>query len=235
MIQDSRKRGHQPTALIRQLADYCARSHTGFTLVELMVTTSIFIVITLVVLANYPRANGAIALRLLANDVALSVRKAQVYGVSIKSTGTIFPDYGMYFKQGTPTDYLLFADLDLNGVYNTASTCGGGSGSAAGECLEDYSIRGVNVIRKLCGIASGSGITLTPETCYKGGDNITLTELTTIFHRPNPEALMSGKRNDTDSVASLSVAGVLVGAKGETDFARMKMVQIWNTGQITIQ
>src|SRR3989344_5480115 len=95
----------------------------GFTLVELMVVTGIFVVITSLILANNTRFGGAVLLENLAYDIALSVRRAQVYGIAVRRFGEddFSAGYGVNFTIGTPAVYILFADIypksTGNGIY----------------------------------------------------------------------------------------------------------------------
>ncbi len=57
----------------------------GFSLIELIVVTGIFTVITAVVLANNAQFNNSVLLGNAAYDIALSVRQAQVYGLSTQA------------------------------------------------------------------------------------------------------------------------------------------------------
>ena len=71
----------------------------------------IFIVITGVVLANNAQFNSSVLLGKAGYDIALSVRQAQVYGLSTQSyAGEFQVGYGVDFQGAT--QYLLFADLD---------------------------------------------------------------------------------------------------------------------------
>ncbi|PIR46622.1 MAG: hypothetical protein COV07_03340 [Candidatus Vogelbacteria bacterium CG10_big_fil_rev_8_21_14_0_10_45_14] len=226
-------------------------SKRGFTLVELMVTTSIFVIITLVVLINYPRANGAIALRLMASELAVTIREAQVYGVSVRGissgTDTLFPDYGMYFGKPTgdanvPYPYYLFADKPVgqargDGIYDpTNSSCGGGTSNASSECITSYGLKGINTVLKICGQVASSNVSIDRASCYNDTGALTLENLTVLFRRPNPEAILSGHRlSDNNTHQKMIAAGILIGRQGETDPERMKMVLIWNTGQITVK
>lgn len=94
--------------------------NAGFTLVELMVTVGIMVLISTLVLVNNSAFGGTVNLRNLAYDVALTVRQAQVYGVSVKRFGSSFEaGYGVHFDMSDPGEFILFADaVSVNGLYD---------------------------------------------------------------------------------------------------------------------
>ena len=147
----------------------CAR---GFTLIELMVVMAIITVISTLVLARYGQFNGVVLLRNLAYDVALTVRQAQVYGISGKvGTGTAGVQYGVYFTSANPTQYLLFADNNGSDSYT------------AGEEIEIYRVRPGYSVYNFCGdLPSGS------PHCSLTED---ITNMTLLFRRPDPDARIS--------------------------------------------
>ena len=84
-------------------------SKDAFTLIELLVVMAIFSVISLLILANHSRFNSSVLLGSLAYDMALSVRQAQVYGVSVQTFNANFQvGYGVHFTTGN--SYIFFAD-----------------------------------------------------------------------------------------------------------------------------
>ena len=157
----------------------------GFTLVELMVVTGIFVVITSLILANNTRFGGAVLLENLAYDIALSVRRAQGYGIAVQRFGTddFSAGYGVNFTSGTPTVYILFADIypksTGNGIYEPDKS----------ELVESVSIQGGYRIIDLCATSPNSR----SETCG-------LTALDILFKRPEPGAFIS--KNGISGIAN---------------------------------
>lgn len=101
---------------------------SGFTLVELIVTMGVFLLITSVVLAQYRSFGVNAEFRNAVEGVVLSIREAQVYGAGgktavAKSCGTpsspFTCPYGVLF-QNLGTSYVVFVDVDGNGVYSSA-------------------------------------------------------------------------------------------------------------------
>ncbi len=142
----------------------------GFTLVELMVSITIMVVILGVVLFNSRGFDSSIVLTNLAYDVGLSVREAQSYGISVKgynptpNTPFAYP-YGIHFDSSNPTQYVIFVDLNGDGVYT------------GNETIKTYTIKGAYKISNLC--------TLSGTTCT----NATVLDIT--FLRPNPDAIIT--------------------------------------------
>ena len=167
-----------------------AKSTAGFTLVELLVVTAIFVVITGMILANHNRFGGRVILQNLAYDIALSIRQAQVYGISVRQFGGTFSGYGMHFVLSgpgvNPTTYVLFADIYPsvpNGLYDADQ----------GEQVESNTIAGGYRIVDLCALRLDVHRS-TPEDC----DSI--TSLDVLFRRPEPDAYISA--NGVSGVAN---------------------------------
>ncbi len=141
----------------------------GFTLVELLVVMAIFVLISAIVLADNNRFGGQVLVENLAYDVALSVREAQVYGISTRGiNGNFTSGYGVHFDSSSPSSYVLFADLDGTGVYNAA---------ISGETIKTYTFSPGYTIVKLC-------VTANVEDCG-------ITQLDIMFQHPQPDAYIS--------------------------------------------
>ena len=145
----------------------------GFTLVELMVSIGIFSVITSVAVYNNAQFNSSILLTNLAYEIALSIRQAQVYGITVRkdSADNFNSAYGIHFNLSTPTSYILFQDTAADDhVYNTIGDVS----------LETFNVQKGNGVTKFCVTDSGA------PTCYTGsGEALDIT-----FVRPNPDALI---------------------------------------------
>ena len=136
----------------------------GFTLVELVVTVGIFAIISTVIISRNSQFDEEIFLSDMAYDVALSVRRAQSFGVNVRSAeGSFDHPYGIFFTNATTT-YQLFVDTNDDGFYNDPE-----------ELLETYTIGRGTMISPLCDFAS--------KTCN-------LETLTVMFERPEPDAII---------------------------------------------
>ncbi len=97
------------------------KKNKGFTVMELLISLSIFIVITLLVISNFRIGDKRSRLRLHAQEVASALRDAQ----NLALTATPLPDgyvpaaYGVHFAPNQ-NSYLIFAELSTpaNYLYN---------------------------------------------------------------------------------------------------------------------
>lgn len=179
----------------------------GYTLIELLIVTGIFIIISSVVLANNARFGGKITLENFAYDVALSIRQAQVYSIAVRRVGSndYGSAYGMHFDTGSANTYELFADsVSINGLYDP------------GELLQSTNMNGGYRIGDICVRIVGA----LGETCG-------LTRLDIVFKRPEPDAYIRSNASPT-----LHEAGrvIITSPRGE-----MADIVVEATGQISIQ
>ena len=139
----------------------------GFTLVELLISVSIFTVITTVAMFSNNQFNGSVLLTNLAYEVALSVRQAQYYGVSVRqsSSNDFNSGYGIHFDTSVPTSYTLFEDKP-NGSQHIFD--------GSDVSVQMFTITRGNKIYKVC--VSGD--------CSK-------TKVDITFVRPNPDAYIT--------------------------------------------
>ena len=66
----------------------CARLESGFTLMELMVSISIFVIMTVLLIVKFGNFNQNTNITNLAYDIALTLRTAQTYGMSVQGQAT---------------------------------------------------------------------------------------------------------------------------------------------------
>lgn len=179
---------------------------SGFTMVELAVTMSIFAVLTGVVLANYRTFSNNADFLNVADSIALSLREAQIYGVGSKgaSPGCGTPSsafncaYGVVFNAGD-NFYKIFVDTNEDSIYTSA----------------DYILETVNL---------PSGSRIADVGCDPLG---TCSGLAVLFKRPSPDAII---RNilATDTVNYSSASITVVSA------TKSSLVEISRTGQISV-
>jgi prepilin-type N-terminal cleavage/methylation domain-containing protein len=146
-------------------------SQKAFTLVELLVSVGIFALMTALVVIKYGNFNQSVLLTNLAYDVALTIRTAQTYGLSVKSaddTASSYSSptyaYGVDLAIGTKDRFVLFADRTPNTVYDS------------GEEISTYMMKRGAVISGVCAANSSD--------CTLG----TTGTLTLLFKRPDPQA-----------------------------------------------
>ncbi len=178
----------------------------GFTLVELLVTISIFVLLTGIVLFSQSRFNSTIFLTNLAYDTALTLRQAQTFGINIKNFVTQsgnqfinnFTPYGVHFDLASPQSFILFSDLDFSTVDNKIISDGLFDGNNSDNspnlalcetdfgCVNRYAINRGNYIKDLC-VANS----LNNWICG-------VEKLDIVFVRPNPDAQIT-INNETDN------------------------------------
>ncbi len=189
----------------------------GFTLFELLVTMSVFLLLSTVVVANFRSVDNTLVLRNVANQAAVVIRKAQIQGISVKGfvtgTGEVFPSYGVNFAMSDNTTFALFADIPPllgNGIFD--GTC-----PSSAECVQRYTLARGYTIKQLCGNQKTGGPLATCALAF----------LDVTFTRPDPEALLLGNPGD---IVFSDAEIVLQSRNGTT-----KTIVIWETGQITVE
>jgi prepilin-type N-terminal cleavage/methylation domain-containing protein len=197
----------------------------GFTLIELMVTVTIMMIMTLVVFFNYDRFNESSLLNSYAYDLSLTIRQAQTYGMAAKQgfgsqsasidTDTIGStdftrSYGVHFDStvgATPLKLFVDSGTPPNGVYDN------------GEELQSFTFqRGVK-LSKLCVTVAGPPPS---EDCSR-------TSLDITFTRPDPDATISSGGVAIDGVSMAKI--VLY----NNDESIGRAVVVYPVGQISVQ
>ncbi|MBY0539407.1 prepilin-type N-terminal cleavage/methylation domain-containing protein [Patescibacteria group bacterium] len=183
----------------------------GFSLMELLVVIGIFSTISVVILANHSKFNSSVLLGNLAYSIAVSVREAQVYGVSVQQYNSSFKSgYGVHVEAGNGAEYIFFADTNGNKTYD----------KDADAIVKRYTLNAQHSIVKFCGIKS-TGV----EECSDGSTTIGIDNLDIVFFRPDPDAYISSDRTDMYSSAKIAVGSTA----GE-----MRTVSVASTGQIAV-
>lgn len=117
------------------------RQKRGFTIIEFIVTISILLIITTAILLKYPNFRQNIFLKRTAQEIALTLRQAQTYGLSTKESqpGTnVFSGYGVHFESGSDS-FVLFSDTNDNKTYD-----------GSGEDVQKFKIQTGDKIADLC-------------------------------------------------------------------------------------
>lgn len=184
------------------------RQKKGFTTIELIVTISILVIITTAIFIKYPTFRQNISLKRTAQEIALTIRQAQVYGLSTKEFQPgIFSGYGVHFESGSDS-FVLFADADNDKTYDAGDGCGGTNT----ECVQMFQIQTGDKITDLC--ANG--------TCG-------VNKMDIVFYLTNPPVSIT-----TDTGGTLpfgSYAGVvIISLQGQT-----KTISVLASGQISVK
>lgn len=208
-------------------------STSGFTLVELVVVLGIFIVITTILLVNHTKFNSDIVLQNVAHHVALSVRQAQTYGLSVKGFGTgasaQFPGYGIYFNKTLPREFYLFADTDNDkNMLNNPTNCV----AETDECSEKMVIKSNEYIYAICGDLKDDGVPVfstIADVSDVSNCNV-MDALHIVFTRPDPDAVISGYASDTGYTSYSDAEIVVASPNGD-----VRTIVVWSTGQISVE
>lgn len=90
----------------------------GFTLVEVLLSIFITVLISGTMAVSYRNGAATNDLKRTAARVALDVRRAQNAAINTTRFGAEAPyGYGLYYSMNSPTQVLLFADLNDNNTY----------------------------------------------------------------------------------------------------------------------
>lgn len=195
---------------------------TGFTLIELMVTVAIFTIITTVVIYENSKFNSSVLLTNLSYQIALTIRQAQVYGVSSKkvTVGNIIGSpyqlgYGVHFNVNSDSSkksFVLFADANNNGIFN------------ASEEISRTVIGQNNNISTICFQRKGT----LGEKCHPAGNGKN-SEATIRFKRPNLEARI----RDNSTTNLIEYVKIVVSPLNDATIKRCVIVR--TNGQISVK
>lgn len=210
------KRITQNAGKIRRYTLHATRFATrGFTLVEVLVTISIFMVITGIILTRYKDFSGGIVLSNLAYEIAITIRQAQVYGVAVKNASGFNYPYGVHFSNTFGNSFVLFADVDLpsNGYDDTS------------EIIETLTTRQGNTIDNFCAV--------TVSDITKCSTDITspLSSLDITFLRPDPDAKF---RTYIGAVTDTNYKEATITVKSPKT-EKIKIIKVRSTGQISVE
>ncbi len=218
--------------------------NTGMTLVELLVVVSIFMIVSSLSIFDYGKFRSSVSLQNLADDIALSIRRAQNYAIGVHSSqsSTFYSGYGIHFSTATPSptdakagsykSFIIFSDLATssvppNKIYDyigtSSSICNTSTLTSTNECIDLLNITSNDVIDNICTVNGGN------ETCLGPNSYVDIT-----FVRPNPDAYICAGPitsfplpcNSTASSVNIKIKNVL-----SND---VKTITVSNVGQISI-
>ncbi|HET8575278.1 MAG TPA: type II secretion system protein [Candidatus Paceibacterota bacterium] len=209
-----------------------SRTHTfheterGFSLIELLVAISIFIILTSGFILRYSKTQSGTVLHVAETEVVSTLQEARQDAIAVAQYQGQFPSYGVYFDKSTPNQLIIYADCVAddykdnridnkdNFSYPSGSGCSGG-GLVKTVTLE----RGTYVkdIRaNLCGVDKGAAGCTTKEE----------DRASVEYVRPVPTIWLS------DSSGKVLEYGNIEVDIGSSKSSSIKTVTIWGSGLI---
>jgi prepilin-type N-terminal cleavage/methylation domain-containing protein len=187
----------------------------GFTLVELMVSVGIFVFMTALVVAKYGNFNQSVLLTDLAYDVALTIRTAQTYGLSVGRAYDTGSDtsfqyyYGVHFDNsaGNNQNIILYAvPVSTSGNPPTYDQLGVVD-------IANYSIkRGAKILNACMGNDEND--------CSTANGKVDI-----VFKRPDPTAVICSQASCNNVFVMIELQAV----DGST-----RAVMVYENGQIKV-
>lgn len=197
----------------------------GFSLVELIIAVGIFMIISTALLFNYSSFNSRIQLDTLAQQIGQWVRDAQVTAMSVRQavgSTTQFPGYGLHFDMANTGQFIYFADLNGNRIYDAGGTCG----TAGVECEKVIKLLKGSRIVSLCGLTNGQASTAACPNPLGASSQFDI-----VFKRPNPDALITGDKNGSNFPTTYSQAIIKIASVKNYQ----RTIEVWLTGQISVR
>ncbi len=230
-----------------------SKHNRGVSLIELLVVIVIFMIISGMTIFSYNDFKSSASIQNLADDIALSVRKAQNYAIGVVGSGGGFNfNYGINFSvnpkisisveskdlegnlsttyktiNSSNKSFLTFIDRDNSGSYtdDPVSTCDTVEDSSCLEYLEILSIKSNDIISKISLEMDGAEVSL------KNNDQIDI-----LFKRPTPEPVFCYRKDNapTCDENSKKISAVEIYISSERDQTISKKIIISNNGQISV-
>ncbi len=228
---------------LNKIKYYFKNQQKGMTLIELLVVIAIFTMISSFVMYDYGSFRSTASTQNLANDIALSIRKAQSSAIGVRSIGSDFQyGHGIHFTNssnisnpmsGSNKSFVLFKYLKPKPTGNShrghsrmynynrnnnSMNCG----NPKVECEEIVNIKGPD---KISTIYLDGVRQLSPEG-----------SLDIVFERPNPDALFC-YRSTITSLCDTNISSVQIEVskrlKNKNNLVT-RTITVWNTGQISV-
>ncbi|MBI5798519.1 MAG: prepilin-type N-terminal cleavage/methylation domain-containing protein [Candidatus Yonathbacteria bacterium] len=194
----------------------------GFTIIELMVTISIYVIISAFTIANYRDYSTRAVSANIPDGMVTALREAQVYGAGGRGcTATNFDcRYGVVFtaKQSFEKQFTVFTDNNDNKTYDPAP-------SGTDVAIETITWTDSSIITKVeCLNIFGADM-----GCSNG-------ILTLTFKRPNPDAFINDTADMTGQTSGGYARGRISVSNGLTGtLAKTRVITISHAGQISLQ
>jgi prepilin-type N-terminal cleavage/methylation domain-containing protein len=189
--------------------------NAGFTMIELLVVFGIFAVIMGVALFNQAGLNSNILLTNLAYETALAVREAQTYGIGVRATASTTPNFNMGY-----------------GAYFDTSNTGQNQIAVFGDSDGDYTYDAPTELQSLYQVQNQRGNKIVSACVGQPGACTSVTQLSIMFKRPNPEASFY-KIEGGGAIKITTGPAVIVVNNAQGTNCRAIVVEV--TGQIRVE
>ncbi len=205
------------------------RAQRGFTLIELLTVLVIMSVITLVFFNRQTKFDSSTLMRSLTYSIALSVRQAQVYGISVRPTptsvGTFATAHGLFFSNSYAHQYIMFADSNNDHMYTSD------------PIDQTFNLNQNFSISEFCAVGLNS-VSAPVKRCSGPDDTsgtASISALDILFIRPNPDAMVYAYQGVFPSYTPIAgdtynVAYVQIMATDGTK----RGIHIYSTGQVAV-
>jgi prepilin-type N-terminal cleavage/methylation domain-containing protein len=216
-------------------------SLTGFTLMEMIVSLAIITIITVVAINGQNDFNRTLVVTDTAYTIALSLRQAQTFGLSSRTTvvgGSTFTNagFGIRFDTLTPTAYTLFTDVSKANYATPPAWCPTGTAGqpdekpgncrfdpSGSEIVQSYSFNRGFTVDRFCGRKTSDNVL----HCSDDG-SLPLTGIDIVFIRPNTNSIITA--TDASNVYQLNDAHIRIAAPtGGTRY-----ICVTRVGQISV-
>ena len=213
----------------------------GFSLIELLVAVSIITIISAIALFNQAKFSSDILITNMAYELALTIRQAEVFGISSKGTSVesvisseqYRVGYGVHFTTAEPGSLHTFLDKPR------------GPASAPGQDVEfDFQYdANTDPLMTTIDLTQGEKIrrfcVRDMASAWHCSDEGSASTLDIVFVKPNPDAFLSFYHTTeqschyTDNVPScIYDQAKIVIESGLGD--KCRTVRVWITGQISV-
>lgn len=205
------------------------KATAGFSLLEMLVTVSIFVILSTTLLVSYSGINKHLNVDTLTHQVGQWVRDAQVSAMSVRSAANAagtYAGFGVHFDFAQKGKFTYFADINGNRRYDDGGAACGNMANI--ECENEIFLSQGNTIFSLCGNTADAGAVYTVN-CVN--PNAASSVFDIVFTRPDPDARISGDLNGAGFPKTYSSARITITSlKGYR-----RTVEVWVTGQISVQ
>ena len=193
-----------------------SRSNQGFSILEVLITAAIIGIITAVLVVRYGAFNNAVLLKGQAYEIALDLREAQTYAVSVRGEAGVYrQDYGLYFDTSTPDRYIRFLDSTNMLEY--------GINAAYYDVGEEV------------GLPERLDQRFKIETVCVNNCSTWVEDLSISFKRPDFDAQFSSRDGRDQGVGLINDATIVIGSALQVSNEIVQVVEVNSGGNISVQ